>query len=207
MSANTNNNSASSNSDRFEQYFYYLKSISTRGRLYKRYISSPILFLCARRFGREIVEIGSGTGSGVLGAFPSSVVGLEINPYAVDYSNSIGLHASLIKEDGVFPVLDRSVDACILDNVLEHIESPRQTMDECWRVTQPRGGLIIAVPGARGFARDADHRIFYEEDDLKHLDPRWRLERLFSIPTVFRSVRLSRALRQYCLVAVYRKKS
>jgi SAM-dependent methyltransferase len=166
-----------------------------------------VLFLCARLFGRKIVEIGSGTGSGVLGAFPSSVVGLEINPLAVEYSNSIGLHASLIKEDGVFPMLDGSVDACILDNVLEHIESPRHTVDECWRVTQPRGGLIIAVPGARGFARDADHKIFYEEDELKHLDPRWRLQRLFALPTFFRSVGLSRALRQYCLVAVYRKKS
>jgi len=207
MGVNTNSNSASSNSDRFEEYFHYLRSISRRGRLYKRYITSPILFLCASAFGRKIVEIGSGTGSGVLGAFPSRVVGLEINPHAVDYSKSIGLQASLIKEDGVFPMVDESVDACILDNVLEHIEGPRQTIDECWRVTRPRGGLIIVVPGARGFARDADHKIFYEEDDLKRLDPRWRLERLFSLPTLFRSVRLSRALRQYCLVAVYRKKS
>jgi SAM-dependent methyltransferase len=207
MRVNTNSNSASSSSDRFEKYFHYLRSISTRGRLYKRYITSPILFLCASAFGRKIVEIGSGTGSGVLGAFPSRVVGLEINPHAVDYSNSIGLDTLLIKEDGVFPVLDRSVDACILDNVLEHIESPGQTMDECWRVTQPRGGLIIAVPGARGFSRDADHKIFYEEDDLRQLDPRWRLERLFSIPTFFRSEHLSRNLRQYCLVATYGKKS
>jgi SAM-dependent methyltransferase len=207
MRVNTTSNSASSKTDRFEEYFHYLRRITTRGRLYKRYVTSPILFLCSCAFGRKIVEIGSGTGSGVLGAFPSSVVGLEINPFAVDYSNNIGLRSSLIKEDGVFPVLDGSFDACILDNVLEHIENPRQTMDECWRVTQPRGGLIIAVPGARGFSRDADHKIFYEEDNLKQLDPRWELERLFSIPTFFRSVSLSKALRQYCLVAVYRKKS
>jgi SAM-dependent methyltransferase len=197
----------SGNSDGFEEYFHYLKGISLVGRLYKRYISSPILFLCTRAFGQRIVEVGSGTGAGVLGAYPSFVVGLEINPFAVDYSKSIGLQNSLIKEDGIFPMPDESCDACILDNVLEHIESPRQIMDECWRVTQPRGGLIIAVPGARGFAQDTDHKMFYQEDNLKNLDPRWRLERLFSIPFFIRSVRLSRAMRQYCLVAVYRKDS
>jgi SAM-dependent methyltransferase len=202
MSENT-----SSKSDRYEDYFRYLKTISVRGRLYKRYMSSPILFICARAFGKKIVEIGSGIGSGVLGAFPSHVVGLEINPFAVDYSNKIGLHASLIKEDGIFPVADGAYDACILDNVLEHIATPKQTLDECWRVTQPGGGLIIAVPGSRGFARDPDHKVLYEENELKSLDPRWRLERLFSVPLLFRSVRLSRILRQYCWVAVYRKKN
>jgi SAM-dependent methyltransferase len=202
MSADTNGNS-----DGCEEYFHYLKSISLAGRLYKRCISSPMLFRCARVFGQRIVEVGSGSGAGVLGAYPSRVVGLEINPFAVDYSKSIGLRASLIKEDGVFPMPDGSCDAFILDNVLEHIESPRQIMDECWRVTQPRGGLIVAVPGVCGFARDADHKVYYEENDLKSLDPRWRLKRLFSIPFFVRSVRLSMAMRQYCLVAVYRKDS
>jgi SAM-dependent methyltransferase len=196
-----------SKSDQYEEYFRYLTSISMRGRLYKRYISSPILFLCARAFGRQIVEIGSGAGAGVLGAFPSFVVGLEINPYAVDYSKSIGLRTSLIGEDGIFPIENGTFNACILDNVLEHIQSPKQVMDECWRVTRSRGGLIIAVPGFRGFARDADHKVFYEEEELRHLDARWRLERLFSIPTIVRNAIVSRALRQYCLVAVYRKES
>lgn len=195
----------SGSSDGYEQYFNYLKNISTAGRLYKKYFSSPILFLCARAFGRRIVEVGSGAGAGVLGAFPTHVVGLEINPFAVDYSKSMGLKASLIGDDGVFPLQDGTCDTCVLDNVLEHIENPRQIMDECWRVTQPRGGLVIAVPGAAGFARDADHKVFYSESDLRNLDPRWRLQRLFSIPLFVRSLRVSKALRQYCLVAVYTK--
>ena len=179
--------------------------MSLRGRLYRRYISSPMLFTCARAFGLNLAEIGLGTGSGVLGAFPSCVCGLEINPLAVDYSKSVGLRVSLIKDDGVFPVADQTFDAWIPDNAPEHIANPQQTMDECWRVTRPGGGLIIAVPGARGFARDVDHKVFYEENDLKCLDPRWKLDRLFSISIFIRSARLSRTLRQYCLVAVYRK--
>jgi len=106
MSANR-----SCDSDGYEEYFHYLQSISAVGRFYKRYLSSSILYFCARAFGPEIVEVGSGAGAGVLGAFPSHVVGLEINPFAVNYSKSIGLRASLIKEDGVFPVAGQTFDA------------------------------------------------------------------------------------------------
>jgi SAM-dependent methyltransferase len=196
---------ANSDSGRYEEYFSYLKTISMGGRLYKRYVSSPILFLCARVFGRDVLEIGSGIGAGILGTFPSRVQGLEINPFAVDYSKNVGLRASLIKDDGVFPVMNEAVDACVLDNVLEHIQHPRQILEECWRVTRARGGLVIAVPGVRGFRRDPDHRVFYEKQSLKQLDSRWMLERLFSMPAFIVSERLSKSLRQYCLVAVYRK--
>ena len=92
------------------------------------------------------------------------------------------------------------------DNVLEHIENPKQTMDECLMVTQPGGGSVIAVPGVRGFARDSDHKILYPESELEHLDPRWEMTRLFSIPFFIRSRTISKAVRQYCLAAVYRKR-
>lgn len=194
----------SDNANTFQEYFHRLRRISFKGRLYKRFISSPILFLCARAFGPRLIEVGSGTGAGVLGAFPSCVVGVEINPFAVAYSKSIGLRASLI-EDGVFPAGDGVFDACVLDNVLEHIEDPRTVLDECWRITSPSGGLVIAVPGSRGFEGDPDHKVFYGEDDLRLLDSRWTLGTLFSIPTLFRHRRLSTCVRQYCLVGVYGK--
>jgi SAM-dependent methyltransferase len=189
----------------FEAYYRYLKSISWTGRIYKRYFSSPLLFVCARRFGPRIVEVGSGVGSGVLGAFPSSVMGLEINPFAVEFSKSIGLCASLVNDDGSFPVEGGAFDACILDNVLEHIEEPRRVLDECSRVTGRKGGLVVCVPGVRGFEWDSDHKVFYGEARLRQLDDRWLLTRLFSIPALIRSEALSRSMKQYCLVAVYRK--
>jgi|HubBroStandDraft_4_1064222.scaffolds.fasta_scaffold02418_3 SAM-dependent methyltransferase len=190
---------------RFQEYFQYLSRISFRGRFYKRFISSPILFLCARAFGPRLVEVGSGTGAGVLGAFPSRVVGFEINPYSVEYSARAGLRALLIEEGGPLPAVDGSFDACVLDNVLEHIADPQKVLDECWRVTGPRGGLVIAVPGSRGFAADPDHKVFYGEEQLRALDRRWTLGKLFSIPALFRNRALSRSVRQYCLVGVYTK--
>lgn len=189
----------------FQEYFQYLNGISLRGRLYKRLMSSPILFLCGRAFGPRLVEVGSGTGAGVLGAFPSSVLGFEINPLAAEYSKRVGLRASLIEKGGPFPAADGSFDACLLDNVLEHIEDPRKVLDECWRITRWGGGLVIAVPGICGFATDPDHKVFYGEDALRRLDSRWTLRQLFSLPLLMRSRTLSESVRQYCLVGVYRK--
>ena len=192
-------------SNKYEEYFTHLKKISFTGRVYKKNFSSPALYFCARRFGKLIVEIGSGTGSGVLGAFPKQVHGLEINPIAVEYCNAAGLNVQLIKDDGTFPVADGAFDACILDNVLEHIEHPCKTLDECYRITRENGGLVIAVPGIRGYESDADHKKFYAEEDLRMLDERWLLQSLFSIPFVITNERLSKSVKQYCLVATYKK--
>ena len=189
----------------YEGYFSHLKNISFLGRVYKRFFTSPILYFCARSFGKSILEVGSGTGSGVLGAFPHHVRGLEINPASVAYCLSRGLCVQHIDDDGIFPVDDDSVDVCILDNVLEHIEIPEGTLAECHRVTTKHGGLIIVVPGIRGYNSDHDHKKFYATTDLKNLDPRWKLLHLFSFPFIITTERLSESMRQYCLVAMYAK--
>lgn len=193
------------NIDQFEEYFSHLKEISFIGKCYKKYFSSPILFLSARYFGVNIVEIGAGIGSGVLGAFPSRVCGLDINTKAVEYCKRKGLKTELIEQNGTFPILTEGVDACILDNVLEHIEDPCVTLDECYRVTKKNGGLVIAVPGMSGFLSDEDHKKFYGQEELEFLDDRWKLVRLFSTPFFVKSEKLSSSVKQYCLVAIYRK--
>lgn len=191
----------------FERYFSHLKGISFFGRMYKKFISSPIIFYCASRFGLRLVEVGSGTGSGVLGAFSKHVSGLDINPVAVEYCQSHGMNVQLINNDGVFPISDISKDACILDNVLEHLECPKQTLDECYRITVKSGGLVIVVPGLCGYKSDHDHKKYYTEQDLRQLDERWALVKMFSIPFILRNKTLSQRMRQYCLIAVYQKVS
>jgi SAM-dependent methyltransferase len=189
----------------FEDYFSHLHEISVFGRAYKRFLSSPVLFYCARRFGKRVIEIGTGIGSGIIGAFPDRVAGLEINPLAVDYCRNAGLNVQLIEANGRFPIGDAAFDACVLDNVLEHIDDPSRTLDECYRVTRENGGMIVAVPGMRGYALDADHKKFYGEKALTALDERWSLRSVFSIPFFFRCETLSKSVKQYCLVAIYRR--
>ncbi len=188
-----------------ENYYQHLKGISFLGRMYQKYFKAVLLILCARRFGGRMVEVGSGLGNGVLGAFPSKVTGLDINPILVDHCNQNGLTAKLIREDGSFPFKDGEFGSCIIDNVLEHIENPTKTLDECFRITSQKGGLVIVVPGLRGYDSDSDHKIYYDERKLASLDDRWELIVLFAIPSIFKSKWLSQALRPYCLLAVYKK--
>lgn len=193
------------NPERNISYFTRLKQVSFVGYIYKKYVSSPVLYRCASRFGPRIVEVGCGIGSGVLGAYSKSVVGLEINPLAVDFCKSKGFAAKLIDETGCYPAADGEFDACLLDNVLEHIQDPSKTLDECHRITRSQGGLIIVVPGVQGYQSDDDHKIFYGADELRTLDARWKMQSLFSIPFLIRSKWLSNTVRQYCLVACYQK--
>lgn len=135
--------------DPFKDYFVHLKSISLPGRIYKRFIASPILFFCARRFGNRLIEVGSGIGSGILGSYPKNVSGLEINRYAVEHCKIMGMDAQLIGDNGIFPVQNAVYDVCILDNVLEHLASPGDTLNECYRITKRNEGLIVVVPDTR----------------------------------------------------------
>ncbi len=193
------------NTNKFDDYFSHLQKISLLGHFYKKFYSSPILFIMSRRFGRRIVEVGSGTASGILGAFPKHVKGLEINPSAVEFCRTKGLNVQLINADGTYPFKDSVFDSCVLDNVLEHIAEPKQTLDECYRITKKDGGLIIVVPGVRGFQSDSDHKKFYDASKLSRLNDRWVLLNLFSMPFIFKSEKLSNSVKQYCLVATYRK--
>lgn len=194
-----------SGSNKYEDYFQHLKKLSFLGLVYHRLYKLPLLYLLLRRFGPRLIEVGSGIGNGVLGAFSSKIVGVDINPKAIEYCKSKGFNAQLINENGSYPFKDGAFDSCLLDNVLEHISNPQFTLDECWRITGHNGGLVIVVPGVTGFNFDPDHKVFYDETKLRHLDKRWDLMMLFSMPFIIRSDKLSGSVKQYCLVAVYKK--
>jgi SAM-dependent methyltransferase len=191
----------------FDTYYAHLSQISIIGKLYKRYFIAPLLYLNTRKFGSAIVEIGSGVGSGILGAFPKKVIGLEINPYAVKHCQDKGLTVKLIQPNSPYPLANSSVDVCVLDNVLEHLEDPNFTLNECLRIVSENGGLIIVVPGQKGYFSDDDHKVFYSEEQLRGLHPKWSLDYIFATPFIIKSNWLSLNIRQYCLVAVYTKVS
>jgi SAM-dependent methyltransferase len=182
-----------------------LNSISSLGRSYKRYYASQILFCQAKKFGKKIAEIGSGTGNGILGAYPNQVVGFEINLLAVNFCKNKNLVVHGVEENDKYPAQDGEFDACVLDNVLEHIAQPSIVLQECARITHKNAGLVIAVPGDKGFLFDKDHKKHYREAELKNVSPEWGLIKTFSLPFIVKNEWLSKTISQYCLVAVYKK--
>ena len=104
------------------------------------------------------------------------------------------------------PFKDQSFDSVFMDNVLEHIASPDRLFKEIRRILKPKGVLLIGVPGVKGYKRDADHKIFYDEINLATLSDRHAFEvnHVFYTPLV-KSNLLNQHLNQYCIYTQWSK--
>jgi SAM-dependent methyltransferase len=77
------------------------------------------------------------------------VIGLDRDRVAAD--NPFLDEFRLIDADR-WPVDDESVDLCLADNVLEHLEEPERLFTECGRVLRSGGCLCIRTPNTLGYA-------------------------------------------------------
>jgi SAM-dependent methyltransferase len=179
-------------------YFAYLKTRSRRARLYRRFFLYPRL---NRHISGVALDIGCGLGD-MLGFRPNTV-GADVNPYAVEYCRNRGFDAHLIQDDHL-PFAAASFDTVVLDNVLEHIVRPQPLLDEIHRVLKKGGGMLIGVPGTRGYASDPDHKVFYDEAGLVSTVQPHGFSHLTSFHIPWRSAALSARIRQYCLYAIFR---
>jgi SAM-dependent methyltransferase len=62
--------------------------------------------------------------------------------------------AVVLKPDGTVPVADRSFDAVISTQVLEHVQDPRLYLSECFRVLRPGGRLLLSTHGVFAYHPD-----------------------------------------------------
>ena len=61
-----------------------------------------------------------------------------------------GPSATALVFDEELPLHDSAIDRMLLVHLLEHAESPRETLKEVWRVLAPGGRVVIVVPNRRG---------------------------------------------------------
>ena len=143
------------------EYFYYLKSISWKGKVYRRLFVYPTI----KRFCKgDVLDIGCGIG--LFLEYYKAGVGTDINEHCVEFCVERGIHAKIMKED-TLNFQNSTFDTLIMDNVMEHISNPAPLLMECDRVMKPDGALIILVPGLKGFSQDPDHEVFYDFDKLR----------------------------------------
>jgi SAM-dependent methyltransferase len=182
-----------------EEYFEYLRGRSRLGWLYRRYWLYPSL---CRYLDGKTLDVGCGIGDFL--NHRTETVGVDINPATVEWCRSRGLDAYQMSPN-VLPFQDGSFDSIILDNVLEHLADPAELLSEIGRVLRPRSSLVVGVPGQRGYATDADHKIFYDEATLVSTlgTAGFRLQQLFHMP--FKSAWLDARVRQYCLYGVFKR--
>jgi SAM-dependent methyltransferase len=71
------------------------------------------------------------------------VIGIDIDPEA--QHNPLNDEFRLI-EHPRWPVDDQSIDVCVSDFVLEHVEDPATFFSESWRVLKPGGYMCLRTP-------------------------------------------------------------
>lgn len=180
-------------------YFDYLRSRSRFGYLYRRLLLYPRLM---RHVSGRVLDVGCGIGD-FLEYLPQAV-GVDVNPHAVEWCRRRGLNCRLMETDRL-PFPNDSFDGVVLDNVLEHIAEPQPLLEEILRVMAPGGRLLVGVPGRRGYECDPDHKVFYDENNLRRVVGAAGFSCSHVFHTPFMSGWLASWLPQYCLYGVFER--
>ncbi len=157
--------------------------------------------ICGYLTGR-VVDVGCGIGDMV--RYRRGTVGVDVNPKAVAFCQSQGLAVELMQPDQL-PFPDAAFEGAVLDNVLEHLESPVALLAEARRVLMPGGTLVVGVPGRRGFASDSDHKQYYSEAGLVQRIRAAGFILLHVFHQPLRSDFLDRHFRYYAVYGVFRR--
>ena len=73
--------------------------------------------------------------------------GTEMSPWVVDYARQIfGIDVRAGPLEGQSDLIEASFDAIILNDVLEHLPDPIQTMNTAKRLLKPDGVIVIQTP-------------------------------------------------------------
>lgn len=169
------------------------------GYLYRRYYLYPRI---SKYLNGSVLDVGCGIGDYL--DYSKNAVGLDINPFNVEYCVKKGFSALLIERD-TFPVESNRFDGAILDNVLEHLDEPDIILRETYRVLHKSGVLVIGVPGRKGYLSDPDHSHFYTEKSLISTLYKYGFKDCKLLHLPFRSSWLDRNLNQYCIYGVFER--
>jgi SAM-dependent methyltransferase len=185
----------------FKEYFNYLRRRKFLGYIYRRFFLYPRL---NSKLTGKVLDFGCGIGD-FIASRPNSI-GVDINPYSIKFCAKRKLKAFLIKE-GKLPFEKADFDSVLMDNVLEHVNNPESILIEIKRILKVEGILLIGVPGVKGYASDADHKLFYAEADLLATAAKcgFEVDHFFYMPLI-KSYFLSKYLRQYVLYSLWVKR-
>jgi 2-polyprenyl-3-methyl-5-hydroxy-6-metoxy-1,4-benzoquinol methylase len=96
----------------------------------------------------RILELGSGHGAFValMRATGFDATGLELSPWVVDFAHSTFGVPVLLGPIEAQALPDHSLDVIVLNDVLEHLVEPRETLRRCARLLGPDGFLLVQTP-------------------------------------------------------------
>lgn len=189
-----------------KDYAHYLQTRRFTGFIY-RYLFVYPFFL--KYLGKNNFDYGCGVGDFLKFAkiFKKKVVGLDINRENLKICQKRSCSVDLLlPKRKYFHNKKNSVDCIILDNVLEHIASPKEVIEDIRNGLKPSGTLIVAIPvGEKGYQSDPDHKIYYSESDLNSLLSPYGFKRKIDFYRPFNNSWIRKNMKQFCYYGVFRK--
>ncbi|GAA2082163.1 class I SAM-dependent methyltransferase [Aeromicrobium halocynthiae] len=111
-------------------------------------------WVASRVTGLEVLEAGCGEGYGadLLARHAAGVVALDYDAYATGHARSAYPDVPVVRGNLVaLPLADRSVDAVVSLQTVEHLWDQPTFVAECVRVLRPGGLLVISTPNTLTF--------------------------------------------------------
>lgn len=150
-----------------------LPGIPVENYWFQRHVSA--YHWAAGRVARlEVLDAGSGEGYGtaILAQRAADVIGVDLDEAFVDHAGRAYPAARFRRADVLaLPFPDRSFDAVVTLQVVEHLPGPRDFVAECARVLRPGGTLILSTPNrltfSRGSVRNPFHTYEFAPQELR----------------------------------------
>lgn len=87
------------------------------------------------------------------------VAGIDVGETVVKYAQQQGLEVTCGElYHGLYP--PETFDAVTLFDSIEHMVSPRQTLELVWEITKPGGFLLVTTPNINGFVARTTYLLF-----------------------------------------------
>ena len=122
---------------------------------FKAYVAAAAARYAA---GGLVLDLGCGVGHDLVRLREAGLVPVGLDPSHLALTRARATGAPLVRGEGArLPFRDSAFDACRIERVLQHVDSPASVLDEVIRVVQP-GGLIAVL--------EPDHSAMRVESDL-----------------------------------------
>lgn len=131
----------------------------------------------ARQFvsGRRVLDVACGEGYGASGlarAGASHVIGVDLSPETCEHAHRRYGLDTLVGNAQAIPLPDRTVDVVVSFETIEHVDDPSAFLQECTRVLDPPGLLVVSTPNRPVYRADGPKNPFHhiEMEEFEFLD-------------------------------------
>lgn len=118
----------------------------------ERTINPQLVQIYLDRLGpaERILDLGCGTGGfGREHDGDAVVVGVDVDTHALQTAREFEEVLLVDLKENMLPFANRTFDAVVAKDILEHVPNPRPVVDELYRVLEPGGTVLASVPMAK----------------------------------------------------------